>query len=243
MAEHTSKSYEHDLHTLSSSFLLMGQRVKQHIQQSIQTLHSQDMLLAQQIIEQDKHINDMERQLDALVILLVAKRQPTANDLRLIMAVSKGVVDLERIGDEATKIARMSQQLVDENIDNIALPNLKEIDYLTKQVSTMIEQAMQAFEKFNVDLAFDVIRNDHIINQEYNMAAYHLINLLKHEQSQANIIIHLLWILRALERVGDHAKNVAELVIGMNSGTDIRHRPYDQIELAVEEANQYLTKI
>lgn len=240
MGEHTSKSYEADLSALKETFILMGQQAKLHIQQSIQTLHTKDKLSAQQVIDQDKKINDMERHLDALVILLVAKRQPTANDLRMIMAVSKGIVDLERVGDEASKIARMSQQLADENVET--LPSLAEIIYLMQQVTQMLDHALQAFEKANVDLAFSVIRNDHIINQEYNMATYHLINLLKHEQSSANVIIHLLWILRALERAGDHAKNIAELVIGINSGTDIRHQSYEYIELAVEEARQYLNR-
>lgn len=234
--KHTSKSYEQDLTIARDIFLKMGEMVDKQIEQAIDALMELNESLAEQVNDNDQSINQLERQLDEMILLLVARRQPTANDLRFIMAMSKGVVDLERIGDEASKIARMVHRLPKPILAHLGY---KEIQSISNQVRLMLHDAMNAFHHFNVDLAFDVMKNDRFINQECQLTTQYLINLLPQQPQHSQHVIHLTWVLRALERMGDHAKNVAELVIYMGSGTDVRHISYEQVKQAVQEAKEY----
>lgn len=234
--KHTSKSYDQALELAKDLFLKMGELVSTQIAQSIHALIEHNEPLADQVIQMDQEVNQMERQLDEMILLLVARRQPAANDLRLIMAMSKGVVDLERIGDEATKIARIVKQLTYDEPLHYAY---REIQSLANQVRLMIHDAMRSFSEFDAGLAFEVMRNDRFINQEYHTSTHYLINHLVKNGQQIAEMIHLLWALRALERIGDHAKNIAELVIYTGSGTDVRHISYDEVEKAVQEAHSY----
>ncbi|MDO4223344.1 MAG: phosphate signaling complex protein PhoU [Acinetobacter sp.] len=234
MSQHTSKQYDHELQQARQLFMAMGENVNQHLAQAVHAFMESNPALALQVIEDDQNINQQERLLDEQLFLLVAKRQPTANDLRFIMALSKGVVDLERIGDECSKIAKRIVQLLQDE----QRASSREVQALSNQVRLMIHDALNAFAHADVELAFEVIRNDQFINQEYQYALKHILAQITDHTMPVAYAIDLLWIFKALERIGDHAKNIAELVIYSQSGTDVRHVTHDDVQKAVDEVKQ-----
>lgn len=237
--KHISKSFDQDLAETSGLFLTMGEAVANQIAKAIHSLTDADELLAKEVIASDHDINQMELELDERILLLVAKRQPAANDLRLVMAISKGVVDLERIGDEAAKIAQMASQITIQSNTN-SPRGYAEVQHLSNQVRLMVHNALEAFATLNAEQAFDVMRNDGVINREYQSATRSLMTYIMEDSRHVSNVINIMGVLRALERIGDHARNVAELVIYSISGTDVRHTDFAQVEKAVQEANENL---
>jgi phosphate transport system protein len=182
----------------------------------------------------DFEINRMEVELDEHILLLVAKRQPAASDLRLVMSISKGVVDLERIGDEAVKIAQMASKIA---LQSKSSYGYAEVQHLSNQVRLMLHNALEAFSQSNAEQAFEVMRNDDVVNDEYQSAIRALMTYIMEDSRHVSKVINVMWVLRALERIGDHAQNLAELVINYISGQDVRHSDYTKVEKAVQEAN------
>lgn len=235
--KHTSKSFDQDLEETSGLFLSMGDAVAKQVAKAIHALTDADEILAQEVIGTDHDINNMELELDERILLLVAKRQPAANDLRLVMAISKGVVDLERIGDEAAKIAQMASQITIQSNTN-SPRGYAEVQHLSNQVRLMVHNALEAFATLNAEQAFDVMRNDGVINREYQSAVRSLMTYIMEDSRHVSNVINIMGVLRALERIGDHARNIAELVIYSVSGKDVRHTDFAQVEKAVQEANE-----
>lgn len=233
--KHTSKSFDIELDETISLFLKMGNTAVAQVAKAIHALTDADEVLAKEVINADHDINQMEINLDELILLLVAKRQPTAIDLRLIMAMSKGVVDLERIGDEAVKIAQMAVQVVEEGNSP---RGYSEVQHLSNQVRLMTHNALEAFAHQDVEQAFDVMRNDSVINEEYQSATRSLMTYIMEDSRHVSKVINILWVLRALERIGDHARNIAELIIYSSSGTDVRHTDFKKVEQAIQEVTE-----
>jgi phosphate transport system protein len=232
--KHLSKSFDQDMDEAIRLFLYMGESAAKQVAKAIHALIDKDSVLAQQVIDMDFDINRMEMELDEHILLLVAKRQPAASDLRLVMAISKGVVDLERIGDEAVKIAQMAIKITTKGD---ALCGYAEVQHLSNQVRLMLHNALEAFSYSNAEQAFEVMRNDSAVNEEYQSAIRALMTYIMEDSRQVSKVINIMWVLRALERVGDHAQNVAELVINSISGHDVRHSDYAQVAKAVQQAN------
>lgn len=235
--KHISKSFDQDLNEATRLFLDMGNSAAEQVAKAIHALTDNNLKLAHEVIETDFEINRMEVELDEHILLLVAKRQPAASDLRLVMAISKGVVDLERIGDEAVKIAKMAIKIVEQGQ---TVYSYAEIQHLSNQVRLMVHNALEAFNHSNAEQAFEVIRNDKVVNDEYQSAIRALMTYIMEDSRQVSKVINIIWVLRALERIGDHAQNVAELVINSISGQDVRHSDYADVEKAVQEANDRL---
>lgn len=233
--KHTSKSFDQDLEAATGLFLAMGEAVAVQVAKSIHALTDVDEILAQEVIKVDNDINHMEIELDERILLLVAKRQPAASDLRLVMAISKGVVDLERIGDEAVKIAQMANQIT---VQGNSPRGYSEVQHLGNQVRLMVHNSLEAFSNLNAEQAFDVMRNDGVINREYQSAIRSLMTYIMEDSRYVSNVINIMWVLRALERIGDHARNIAELVIYSVSGKDVRHTDFAQVEKAVQEVNE-----
>lgn len=223
MDKHTSKSYDHELQSAKELLLNMGRLAIDNVNKAVKALNDGDKELAKAVIESDKTINEYERELDDKVVKLVAMRQPAAVDLRYIMSMSKAVIDLERIGDEAVKIARIA--LYDTPIHT-------NVHTLADNVRMMTLDALEAFNNHDSRFAFDVIRMDELVDMEYSEL---LIALQDNEDIRSAEVMHAFWVLRALERVGDHARNVAELVIYTNSGKDIRHTEISEVRGAIED--------
>ena len=230
--KHLSKSFDNDLQEVIELFMQMGRLAAEHVMIATRALISADEVIAKKVIDDDHIINQLEIKIDEQIILLVAKRQPTANDLRLVMALSKGIVDFERIGDEAVKIARMACQLIEEG----ASPKgYSEVQHLSNQVRLMLLNAIEAFSRMDPQQAFSVLQGDTAVDEEYQSATRSLMTYIMEDNRHVSKVINILWVLRALERVGDHARNIAELVIFCTSGKDIRHTNFLQIEQVLQQ--------
>ncbi|MEC5209690.1 phosphate transport system protein [Psychrobacter sp. PL15] len=229
---HTSKSFNQDLTETTDLFLEMGELAGKQVAQAMHALIEGDVHLAHQVVEQDSAVNQLEVQIDEHILLLVAKRQPAARDLRYVMAVSKGVVDIERIGDEAAKIAHMAQQVAADNSSNTYCYH--EVQHLSNQVRMMLHNALTAFENLQAERAFEVMRSDGNVDFEYQSAIRALMTYVMEDPRQVSQVINMMWVLRALERIGDHARNIAELVIYISSGTDVRHSDFETVQQAID---------
>ena len=230
MDKHTSKAFDEELSNAINLFLKMGEMAAKQGEKAVQALTDVNEQQAEEVIIADNQINQYERELDERVLQLVIKRQPAASDLRLVMAMSKGVVDLERIGDEASKIARMAKDLASQGS---APTGYSEAQHLSNQVRLMIYEALEAFRKFDAEKALNVIQHDSAINREYQSAIRSLMTYIMEDSRYVSRMLSVMWILRALERIGDHAKNIAELVIYTASGTDVKHTSYDEMEKTI----------
>lgn len=231
-AKHLSKSFDNDLHDVIELFMQMGHMAAEQVMVATRALIAADEATAKKVIEDDHLINQLEIKIDEQIILLVAKRQPAANDLRLVMALSKGIVDFERVGDEAEKIARMACQLIE---DGASPRGYSEVQHLSNQVRLMLLDAIDAFSNMNPQQAFSVLQSDTAVNEEYQSATRALMTYIMEDSRHVSKVINILWVLRALERVGDHAKNIAELVIFCTSGKDVRHTDFMQVEQIVQQ--------
>ena len=235
--KHTSKSFDQELESATRLFLQMGESVAAQVAKAIHALIDADEVSAREVIDADHDINQKELELDEHILLIVAKRQPAASDLRLVMAISKGVVDLERIGDEAVKIAQMACQI---SAEGSAPRGYAEVQHLGNQVRLMVHNALDAFTHLNAEQAFEVMRNDGVINREYQSAIRALMTYIMEDSRHVSKVINIMWVLRALERIGDHARNVAELVIYSISGEDVRHTDHAQVAKTVQEASEQM---
>lgn len=230
--KHLSKSFDNDLNEVVELFIQMGHLAAEQVAIATRALISADEPTAKKVIADDHIVNQLEIRIDELIILLVAKRQPAANDLRLIMALSKGIVDFERVGDEAEKIARMACRLIE---DGASPRGYLEVQHLSNQVRLMLLDALDAFSRMDSQQAFSVLQSDESVNEEYHSATRSLMTYVMEDSRHVSKVINILWVLRALERVGDHAKNIAELVIFCTSGKDVRHTDFLRVEQIVQQ--------
>lgn len=232
LGEHISKRFDADLDDIINLFLKMGGLVEQQVADAIHSLVDSNVALAEEVVDKDKEVNDFEQEMDDLIVKILAKRQPTASDLRLIFSLSKANTDIERIGDEASKIARIAAQLG----ENSSLTRgYTEIRHMSNQVRLMIHEALDAFVRLDAEQAFTVMQADSDIDGEYQSAIRSLITYIIEDSRDISKIVNVMWVLRALERIGDHARNIAENVIYCTSGKDIRHTHFDEVEKTLQE--------
>ncbi len=221
---HTVKRYDAELSHLRSRVIEMGGLALDQINQAIEALIKEDLEAAENVIDRD-HINDtLEVQIDEEVVNLIARRQPVANDLRIIIAASKAVADLERIGDEAVKIARLVMYMYghDENTPNKRL--LRDVRITSRLAAGMLRESLNAFDMLDVDKAVKVIEQDMKLDEEFQASVRHLVTYVMEDTRTIGHAVNAVIIIKALERVGDHAKNIAEYVVYQVKGKDIRHK-------------------
>lgn len=222
IGEHLSKNYDIDLQNLVNQFLKMGGMAEENVVEALQSLLQVDGDLAEKVIENDRDINLAEQELDDMVVKILVKRQPAAIDLRLIMAISKSTTDIERIGDEAKKIAKMARRAYRDG--QTAPIGYHEAQQMGKFVQTMLKNALEAFAKFEVAQAEQAIRQDADIDAMYKSASRALMTYIMEDGRNVAQVIDVLWVLRSLERIGAHARNVAEQLIFCITGEDVRYQ-------------------
>lgn len=227
---HISQMFNNEMGDLKDSFLKMGGVVEQQIESAVIALVERDYELAKQVRAKDKEVDLIEREIDELAIHLIAKRQPAASDLRLVMAVVKMVADVERIGDEAKKIAKLSLEL-EKSGDTSR--GYVEVRHLSAHVRTMVRDGLDAFTRFDTELALQIMKEDSKVDQEYSSAARTLMTFMMEDPRSISHCMNVMWILRALERIGDHANNLAEQVIFMVEGADVRHQSIETTEKVI----------
>lgn len=224
---HISKQFDAELEDLRSVFLEMGGLVEKQIADGIHSLLDGNISQAEAVIDKDAEVNNFERYLDENIERILARRQPTAIDLRLIIMLSKSITDLERMGDEAVKIARIAKQMYE---DGESPRGYRETRNIGNQVRLMIHEALDSFARFDADQALTVMHADGDIDAEYQSTIRALLTYIMEDSRFVSRIINVMWVLRAIERIGDHARNIAEQVIYIVSGDDVRHTSLDDVE-------------
>jgi len=227
-SEHLSKQFDADLETLRSGVLQMGGLVESQIRGAIEAFTNGNADLIEQIVAAEARVNECEVQIDDDCSHIIVKRQPAAGDLRLIMAISKTVTDLERIGDEAEKIARMSKQIHDRG--HTDLQRFANIRHAADIALSMLRQALDAFARLDTAQAASIIRQDMAIDIEFRSILRQLITFMMEDPRTISTALEIVWIAKAVERIGDHAKNIAEDVIYIVKGTDVRHTAVEVVE-------------
>lgn len=217
---HISQQYNIELDEVKTHLLQMGGMVETQVQEAISALIEADSAKANMVVATDRKINSMEVSIDEECARILARRQPAASDLRLVLAVTKTITDLERIGDEATKIARRAIDLSEEGM---APRGYVEIRHIGEQVCKMVQEALDAFARLDAEQALRVAQHDKAVDLEYNTAMRELVTFMMEDPRSISRVLNVLWSLRALERIGDHARNIAEYVVYLVKGKDVRH--------------------
>jgi len=228
MTEHISKQYDQDLEAMRSRMMQMGGLVESQIRMAIEGYGGGNLEHIEQVIAADAKVNELEIAIDDDLRHLIVRRQPAASDLRLIMAVSKTVTDLERIGDEAAKIARMAKEI--HAAGRAKGAQLATIHHLSDICIGMLRKSLDAFARLDTAAATRVIAEDAVIDTEFRAILRQLITFMIEDPRTISISLNIVWVAKAFERIGDHAKNIAEQVIYIVKGRDVRHVPLAEIE-------------
>jgi len=232
LGHHISRRFNEDLEHVRSSVLAMGGLVEEQLDRAIQALTEADSALGLQVAEDDDKVNRMEVRIDEECSRILATRSPTASDLRLVIAIIKTITDLERIGDEAEKIGVLASRLA-----SVERPttNYRELRNLARHVKQMLRGALNAFARLDVKGALDVVKADDAVDEEYESIYRQGITFMMEDPRTITRIMDVTWAARALERIGDHAKNICEYVIFMVHGKDVRYTGVKNMEAEVEE--------
>ena len=230
--QHISAQFNAELEAVKNHLLEMGGKVEQQIANAVASMLAMDTGIAEQVIEGDREVNDMEKMIDDECSRILARRQPAASDLRLVLAVTKVTTDLERVGDEARKIAKRTIKLSEQGQPR---SNFVEIRQIGKHVSAMLRQALDAFARLDVEVAVEVVKEDSEVDGEYKHAMRSLVTFMMEDPRTISPVLEEMWALRSLERVGDHAANISEHVIYLVQGLDVRHVELDDLVAQVEE--------
>ncbi len=225
--QHISQQYNAVLDDLKTEFLEMGGIVEQQIIDSVKAITKLDTELAEKVLSIESKVDDREMALDDLCVQIIARRQPTASDLRLVMSISKATRDLERMGDEAKKIAQMAI-LISENGE--MLDGFGELKNLGRRVQQVVSDTLTAFARYDVNTALQIAEEDKAIDEEYDIAMRVLITYMMENPRNISRAMNITWALRALERIGDHAENIAEHIIYLVKGLDVRHKTISEME-------------
>jgi phosphate transport system protein len=223
---HISQQYNIELDDIRTHLSEMGGLAQRQVNDAIQALIDADLEKAEQVVRGDKGVNQMEMSIDEECVRILARRQPAASDLRLVIAVTKAITDLERIGDEASKIARQAIAL---NRDGVAPRGYVEVRHIGGHVSRMLQDALDSFARLDMDMALNVVQTDKMVDMEYGTAMREMITFMIEDPRSITRVLNIMWSLRALERIGDHARNLAQYVIYLVKGQDVRHASLDDI--------------
>ncbi len=221
LQHHISRRYNEELDRVRTHFLAMGGMVEQQLQQALLALIEGDGSLAIAVEAAELQVNDLEIAIDEECSMLLAMRAPTAGDLRVVMAMMKAVTDLERVGDEGEKIGLIAARLASTERP---ADRYREVRHLGRGVSDMLHGALDAFARMDEMSAISVARRDHLVDEEFEAIQRQCITFMMEDPRAIRRSLDLLWIVRSLERIGDHAKNICEHVVYMARGEDIRHR-------------------
>ncbi len=226
--EHTSKRYDAELETARSRVLQMGGLVEAQIAAAIEALTTGNLALAEQVVRDDHRVNALEVQIDEDCAHIIARRQPAAQDLRMIMTIVKMITDLERIGDEAEKIGRMTKLIYAS--ERLMLPRFTEVKNAAACAIDMLKKSLDSFARLDLANAAAVVKQDRALDDQFRGILRHLITFMMEDPRTISTSIEILFVAKALERIGDHAKNMSEYVVFLVKGKDVRHVTVEEFE-------------
>jgi len=228
MPEHTLKQFDAELEAVRARVLQMGGLVEEQIARAMESLSSGNTQLAVQVVEDDHRVNALEVAIDEECSTIIARRQPAAVDLRMLMMVVKTITDLERIGDEAAKIARMTQLIYEA--DRPFVPRTSDVRHMADVALAMLRNALDSFARLDLTVAAKVVRQDESVDDAFRGILRQLITFMMEDPRTISHTLEILFIAKAIERIGDHAKNMSEYVVYMVKGKDVRHTGPEAVE-------------
>jgi phosphate transport system protein len=226
LGKHISQRYTQNLEDIRNKVLVMGGLVESQADNAVKSLLEANVELAEEVSISDYKINKMEVAIDEQCVQVIARNQPAASDLRLVIAVVKVITDLERIGDEAEKIGRYSIKLAKYPTVNQLHA---ELSHLSQLVLGMLHDALDAFARMDTELALKIVANGDLVNKEYNNLSRLLITHMMEDPRNIKSVLRVTWCARSLERIGDHSRNICEYVVYFVKGKDIRHTSLDEV--------------
>lgn len=227
LGHHISQRFNEELEEIRSHVLAMGGLVEEQIHKATRALVEGDCGLAEAVIKNDTQVNKNEVNIDEECATIIARRQPTASDLRLIVAVIKTITDLERIGDQAERVARMAIRLAEASDSKISY---MEIRHMGERAAGMVHNALDAFARMDVEHAVNVAKEDKLVDVEYDGIMRQALTYMMEDPKTITQMLDIMWTVRALERIGDHAQNICEYVIYLVKGKDVRHTSIEKME-------------
>lgn len=231
ISQHISRQFNEELEDIRNKVLAMGGLVEEQIDNAVTALVQNDVELAEEVVSRDYQVNALEVAIDEESAQVLARRQPAASDLRLIVAVIKTITDLERIGDQAEKVARMAIHLSEmERPKN----QYSELRHMGDQVRKMLHGALDAFARMNVEAAVEVAEQDLRVDTEYDSIMRQMITYMMEDTRNVRRTLDIMWTARALERIGDHSRNICEYIIYLVKGKDVRHISLEEMKKEIE---------
>jgi len=230
--KHISSQFDSELTSISSQVLEMGGLVETQIQKAIFALSQLNLDAANEVSATESQVNAMELDIDRHLSSIIARRHPAASDLRLLMAISKTTANLERVGDEAEKMARMVRSIIESGAPR-NLPSI-ELRYAANLASGLLNKALDAFARLDVNAAVAILKEDDLIDQEFDNFVRVLVTYMMEDPRMISPSLDLLFLAKAIERIGDHAKNIAEFIIYVVKGEDVRHTSMEKIESVIQ---------
>jgi phosphate transport system protein len=231
--KHLSTQFDAELSGISGRVLEMGGLVEAQVAQAVYALTHLSAETAAQVQQREELVNQTEVDIDRDLSAIIARRQPTARDLRLLIAISRIIANLERVGDEAARIARMVQRIVATGQSSRMRLPVEDLAYESELATASLRKALDAFARLDTAKALEVLKQDDQIDQEFDGLMRKLITYMMEDPRTISSAIDLVFVAKAIERVGDHAKNLAEAIIYVVKGTDVRHHPMAAVEDAV----------
>ncbi|HEY0665400.1 MAG TPA: phosphate signaling complex protein PhoU [Gallionella sp.] len=232
-SEHTSRQYDAELESVRDRVLLMGELVGTQVWRAISVIGGSDRALMDRIIADDRRVNALEVEIDEACTRIIARRQPTAGDLRMVMMIIKTIADLERIGDEAKKIALTAKSLSLKK--SLTLPRFEKIAHAANLALAMLQQSLNAFSRLDISTVAHVIHQDELVDEEFRAIMRNLVTYMMEDPRTISSALEILFAAKSIERIGDHAKNMSEYVVYMVKGRDVRHIAVDEIERRVRQ--------
>ncbi len=231
--KHLSTQFDVELSGISNRVLEMGGLVESQVAQAVYALTHFSGETASQVLTQEERVNQLEVEIDRDLSTIIARRQPTARDLRLLIAVSKTIGNLERVGDEAARIARTVQRLINTGVSSRLRLPVGDIEFEANLAIALMRRSLDAFARLDAQQALQVIKQDNELDTEFDGLLRKLVTYMMEDPRTISASIDLVFVAKAIERVGDHAKNLAEQVIYIVKGTDVRHTPMGDVESVV----------
>jgi len=227
MALHSYSVFDRELENLRAQVMEMGGIVEEQIKDAVSTLKDADSKTIERVIARDEEVNQLQMQIDESCELVLVKRTPVSSDLRFVLCVQKITTDLERIGDEATKIARAAKRIFED--DRMAKPSLTDIKSISKLISTMLNEALDSFARMDPEAVLALIKRDVTVDEKYQLCMRHQLTFMLEDPRKISTALEVIYIAKALERIGDHSENITEHVVYCVKGADVRHSSPKQI--------------